>query len=238
MDKVVFKVDLRDSAKKNKQLREEGIIPANVYGPGKKSQAIQAKTLAFEKLSDKVGETGLVYLQIADKKQIPVLIDDVQLSPVKGRLIHVVFKQVDLKDKLKAEVPVELVGEFEVKDAVLVTVRDSIEVEALPTDLPEKFEINVEKLSEIGQSVTLADLEYDKEKVEIVIGEEGMEAPVVLVQEVKEEEEEPVEVEEELEGEGEETDKEAKAETEEPSAEKTEEKATEKEAVEEKKEGK
>lgn len=198
MTETRFKVQARAQLKL-KQLRKQGVLPANVYGQGG-SQALQVALKDFERLYQEVGETGLIYLQIDEqKKALPVLIDEIQVDPVKNSFLHVAFKQVDLKDKIKADVPVELVGEFAVPEAVLVTVRDSVEVEALPTDLPEKFEINVEELTEVGQSVTLAGLKYDQSKVDLVVGEEGLEAPVVLVQEQREEEPEPepvVEVEE------------------------------------------
>jgi hypothetical protein len=102
---------------------------------------------------------------------------------------------------------------------VLVVVKDEIEVEALPADLPEKFEIDVSLLTEVGQMVTYADLKYDRSKVTLVLGEEGEEEPVVLVQEQREEEpeEEPEVVEgeegEATEGEAGEADKEGDQET-------------------------
>lgn len=197
-----FSVKARDIKVKGKKIRRDGLIPANIYGAGKPSTAIQIPPKDFKKLYQEVGETGLVYLQVGDKKtKIPVLIDDVQENAFGSEILHVAFKQVDLKDKITTEIPVVLVGEFEMKEAVLVTVRDTIEVEALPTDFPEHFEINIGELTEIGQTITLADLKFDRSKVELVIGEEGEEAPVVLVQELREEveeEPEPVDGEEEV----------------------------------------
>jgi len=220
MSKTTFKVSAKDKKESNKQLRKDGILPANVYGAGEKSRMIKVQLKNFIKLHEEVGETGLVYLKIDDeKKEHPVLVDEVQLDGITDNPIHVTFKQVDLKEKITAEIPIELVGEFDLKEAVLVTVRDTIEVEALPTDLPEKFEIKIEELTEIGQAIHLKDLKYDHSKVELVVGEEGLDAPVVLVQEVKEEVEEevvvvveePVEGEEGAEEAGEETPAEGEA---------------------------
>ncbi len=174
--------------KKSNQLRAQSLIPANISGDLDKPIAVAVEKSAFVKLYDKVGDTGLVYLTVEGEKAArPVLINEVQVDPILNNVLHVVFRQVDLTEKVEAEVPVELVGELQVKDALVVTVHDAIEVSALPQDLPEKFEIDISLFTEIGQQVTFAQLSYDKSKVELMIEEEEMETPVVLVQEVKEE---------------------------------------------------
>lgn len=181
--------------KKVSQLRKTGKIPANIMGLSKDSTAIVVDRVKFEKLYNEEGDTGLVYLEIeGSKKKVPVLIQDVQRDPMTGAAAHAVFKRVNLNVKVKAEVPVEVVGESKVDNAVLVLVRDAIEVEALPAELPENFTINAEEFTEIGHTVTVADLKYDKEKVEIVLSEDEDEtAPIAILQEVKEVVEEPVE---------------------------------------------
>lgn len=233
MTKITFPISARDlKGKKVNQLRAQKIIPGNVYVAGGESVALQFPEKEFNKLYQEVGETGLVYLKIDDaEKNRPTLIDEVQVDPVTDRVLHVSFKEVDLREKIEAEVPIEVTGEFDLKEAVMVQVKNSIIVEALPTDLPEKFEVNVERLTEIGQSITLADLDFDKSKVSLVEVEadEDWENPVVLVQEQREEEVEEVEeVPEEDEGEvedgekaeaeGEEKDGEEKAEEDVPEA--------------------
>lgn len=196
--KTIFTVTPRTvSGKKVKLIRQESRIPANVMGLGETSQSVSADRIAFEKLYNEEGDTGLVYLDIEGTK-VPVLIEDVQRDPLTGNVSHAVFKRVNLKIKVKAEVPVEIVGETSVDNAVLVLVKDAIEVEALPANLPDGFTIKAEQFTEIGQTVTLAELEYDRTLVELVLGEEEDEtSPVAILQEVKEEVEEvePVETE-------------------------------------------
>jgi len=211
MSKIIFSTSSRDlKGKKVRRLRAQAVIPGNVYVGGGESAIIQFSEKEFEKLYDEVGDTGLVYLEIGDsKKSRPTLIDEVQIDPVSGDVLHVSFKEVDLKEKIEAEVPIELIGEFDVKEGVMVQVRNSIMVEALPVDLPEKFEVNIDDLAEVGQSITLADLKFDKSKISLVEVEtdEDWGKPVVLVQQQREEEvvevvEEEVDVEGEGEGEG------------------------------------
>jgi large subunit ribosomal protein L25 len=199
MSKHIATVVTRDLDKKLSDIRKVS-VPGNIFQKNTDSTPVELSKKEFIRLYGEVGESGVAYLKL-EKKEIPVMIEEVQWHPVIDEPIHASFRAIDLTEKTEASIPVELVGEFDLPEAVLVTVRDEIEVEALPTDLPEKFEINVEQLTEIGQSVTLADLEYDREKVSLILGEEGEEAPVILVQEVEEEPEEPEEIETEIIGE-------------------------------------
>jgi len=195
MDKVRFQVSKR-AKKKAKQLRREGVVPANIYQANKESLAVQLAPLPFAKLYSQVGDTGLIYLRVeGEEKELPVLVDEVQYDSISNDLLHVVFRKVNLKEKIKANVPVELVGEFDLDEALVVLVKDEVEVEALPTDLPEKFTIDQAQLTEIGATVTLADLQFDREKVSLVLAEDEDPAEVTLVavqQQRAEEVEEPV----------------------------------------------
>ncbi len=98
------------------------------------------------------------------------MITDVQADPISQRVIHVDLRQVNLKEKINAMIDIELTGESPAEDqgAVIITVRDQIEVEALPTDLPEKFVVDISALKEVEDMITVADLQYDKSKVEVL----------------------------------------------------------------------
>jgi len=198
MTQTTFKVAKR-SDKKAKQLRRQGVLPANVYIPKKESIALEISPINFAKLYKEVGETGLIYLDVdGETKAIPALIDQVDMDYLGTSFEHVVFRGVNLKEKIAANVPVEVIGEFDVAEAVLITVQDEVEVEALPADLPEKFVFDVSKLKAIGDSFTLADLDFDKEKVELVLPEDEDPSERVLVSVQAQAEEEIEEVAEEL----------------------------------------
>lgn len=188
--KIIFHVKPRDlSTTKASVVRNQGGLPANIYGLKMDSEAVIADLKAFEKLYEAEGDTGLIYLEIeGENKQVPVLIDEVNYHPVTGAIEHAVFRRVNLAEKINAEVPVELVGENEVPNSMVLTVVDALEVSALPTDLPDKFEVDISALKDFGDTITIGDLKYDREKVEIqMTGEVNEESPVVLLQEVKEE---------------------------------------------------
>ena len=179
--------------RKVKNLRKEGSLPGNVYGKKIKSQAVVVSIKDFLKVFEEVGETGLVELVIG-KDTKPVLVHNLQIDPVDGLPLHVDFLQVDLTQKVTAEVPVETVGECPVEKQGLgtaVLVISEIEVEALPADLPERFQIDVSTLTEVDQTVYVKDIKVDASKVEIKNNPEDV---VVKVEAQKEEKEEaPVE---------------------------------------------
>jgi large subunit ribosomal protein L25 len=185
---ITLSAQSRDlTSSKPNALRRSGRVPANIYGDVKETVIISLDAAEFFKLSRTIGESSLIQLSIeGEQKPRPVLLSEMQVNPLTGKSVHVSFRQVNLKEKVNAVVPIELVGEFGVNDALVVQVVNEVEVEALPTDLPESFIIDQSKLTEIGQSVSYKDLEFDRSKVTLMVGEEQLETPVVLVQEFKE----------------------------------------------------
>ncbi|MBI2007192.1 MAG: 50S ribosomal protein L25 [Candidatus Blackburnbacteria bacterium] len=184
------------------RLRREGILPANIYGKKIKSLAVQVKQEEFDKCFAEAGETGLVELKV-DNTVHPVLIHNLQRDPVTDQPLHADFLEVSLKEKVTATVPVELVGKSpaEKEGGVVVQQMHEVEVEALPTDLPEKVEVDISGLTEIDQAIKAGELKVDKTKVEI---KEDPERIVVSVAPpAKEEEAAPPPVAEEAPAEGE-----------------------------------
>lgn len=175
MDKVNLKVEPRKlTGRKVSSLRREGVLPANIYGKGVKSQSIQVSLKDFSETYDKVGETGLLELELG-KEKIPALIHNLQKDPVEDKFLHADFFQVNLKEKVTATVPVEVLGESPAEASGVGTVvlqLNELEVEALPTDLPEKFTIDASTLKEVDQTVKISDLQYDKSKVEVKLDSE------------------------------------------------------------------
>lgn len=158
--------------KKSKKIRREKKLPAVVYGVGIESFPLTIDNLSFIKVFREAGETALVDLKFNGSNE-KVLIKEVQVHPVTMAPIHVSFHKVDLTEKIRAKIPVEIVGEEEspiVKsgEGLVLTLLNEIEVEALPADLPQMFEVNVSHLTELDQAVTVGELKYDKEKVEII----------------------------------------------------------------------
>ena len=146
--------------KKVRFLRREGILPANIFGKGMKSQSLQLPLKDFQNVYDIVHETGLVDLSFGGESY-PVLIQNIHIHPITHTPLHADFFKVNLKEKVRATIPIEAIGEPKAvtdKIGVLLQTLSEVEVEALPTDLPENLEINVEGLAQIDDSLTIADL--------------------------------------------------------------------------------
>lgn len=192
-----LKVEKRDLfGRKVKQLRRQGIVPANLFGKKINSIAIQVEEKAFTKIFNEVGETGLVDVTVGDKKY-PSLISGYVTDPVTGRILHADFHTVSLKEKVTAAIPVELVGEapaVKEQGGVLFQSLNEIEVEALPTDLPESINVDISGLANIGDSITVRDLKVDAQTVTIQVEPD---TTVVSIQEPapEEVEEAPIETE-------------------------------------------
>jgi large subunit ribosomal protein L25 len=174
MEKHELKATLRlQTGRKVKNLRRQGIIPANVFGKNIKSLNIQVDAKEFQKLFALIGESTLSYLNIQSEKSArPVFVGDVIKHPVSGNLLHVAFHQVDLKEKVTAHVPIKLVGESvaeKEKIGILVQQVDELEIEALPTDMPESIQVDVAGLSEVGAHILVKDLKLDTSKLHIKI---------------------------------------------------------------------
>ena len=154
------------TGKQVKHLRRDGVLPGNLYGKGIKSQALQLPLKEFSKVYDEVHETGLVDLAVEGEAPVPVLIKNVHVHPMTYTPLHADFFKVNLKEKVKATIPIIAVGEPKAvteKIGVLLQTLNEVEVEALPTDLPENIEVNVENLTNVDDSLTLADVKIPSE---------------------------------------------------------------------------
>jgi large subunit ribosomal protein L25 len=148
--------------KKVAQLRRQGFLPGNVFGNGLESVAIQAHTETVEKTLRSLGANEVVDLKIEGEKATrPVVLQKVQRHPLNSSLLHLDFYQVSLRTRMRADVPLVVVGESEgVKtyNGVLLMAIESVQVEALPLDIPSRIEVDVTPLENLEDSLQVKDL--------------------------------------------------------------------------------
>ena len=148
--------------KKVAQLRRQGYLPGNVFGNGLESVAIQAEKESIEKTLRTLGANEVVDLKIdGEKASRPVVLQKVQRHPLNSSLVHLDFYQVSLRQRMRADVPLVIVGESEgVKtyNGVLLMAVESVQVEALPLDLPSRIEVDVTPLTNLEDSLQVKDL--------------------------------------------------------------------------------
>lgn len=148
--------------KKVKQLRRDGFLPGHVYGKGVATEHVSVSQIEFLKVLHQAGETGLVELKIGEEKIRPVLIRGVQVDPVKGHPLHIDFYQVDLKQKVTVPVPIILEGDepelVHTGEAVVIQPLTEVEIEALPTNIPEHLVVNISSLKQIDDAIHLSQI--------------------------------------------------------------------------------
>lgn len=155
--------------KKVKKLRAEGILPANLFGKGLKSTALQVPEREFRQVFKEAGETALLEIKVKEENY-PALIHNVQRDPVTGKVIHVDFHKVDLKEKIVTAVPIKLTGESPAEKSgvgLILQTLNELEIESLPANIPHEITVDISGLSEVGQTIHVKDLKLDREKIEV-----------------------------------------------------------------------
>ncbi|MFH1671407.1 MAG: 50S ribosomal protein L25, partial [Candidatus Portnoybacteria bacterium] len=153
----------------NVKLREQGFIPAVLYGQKVKNLLLSVKEHDFEKAYQKAGESTLIKLEIEGEKDRTVLIQDISKDPVNDRTIHIDFNQVKMDEKIIVEVPLVFIGQSEAVEreaGVLIKNIQEVEVEALPSDLPHEIEVDISVLKTFDDNIYIKDLKLP-EKVEV-----------------------------------------------------------------------
>jgi len=158
--------------KQVKQLRRQGILPANVYGKGVPSLAIQIDAREFSRNIKGSGLRSMFELAISGEKDSrPVIMRGMTRAGGTGEPIHVDFFQVDPSRPIHATVPVRIVGESPaVRDlaGVLVQSVDLVAVKCLPLAIPESIEVDGTLLKSFDVTLTIGDLVIP-EGVEVLV---------------------------------------------------------------------
>jgi len=181
------------TGKRSRRLHREGKLAAVVYGHATGSPPLVLDRLEFQKVFVKSGRTHLLDLVIDDSKTEKVLIREIQTHPRRQGPIHVDFYQVNLQEKIRVEVPVHLTGESAaVKrgDADVLQPIHALEVECLPTSIPEGFEVDLTPLAEIDDGFRVSELDVPK-GVTVLADPDELIVKIVHKRELKLEEEVP-----------------------------------------------
>ncbi len=191
----------------SKAIRNEGNIPAVIYGKGSESISIVVNpTELKEALSTDAGENTLLEMHIKDgDKEIKKLslLREVQMDYITNKSIHLDFMELDMNKTFSLKVPVKIIGKpigVHEEKGLLEEILREIEIECLPSDIPNVFEVEVSELH-INDSIHVRDIEVSDKinvlddpsstvvtiltpRVEKVVVEEGEEE----IEEVTEEE--------------------------------------------------
>jgi large subunit ribosomal protein L25 len=147
--------------KKVKNLRRQGLVPANVYGFGGDPEAIQVDGKSLERLLHHATASTLVELVNDGGGPVTVLLRDIQIDPRRGSALHVEFMRLNMRQTLRTTVTILLSGESPAakeSDRMILQTLEHVEVEALPDDLPSALHIDISGLEEVDASVHVRDI--------------------------------------------------------------------------------
>jgi large subunit ribosomal protein L25 len=171
MEKITLKANIREGLGKEagNRLRRSGVVPAIVYKKNEKALpiAVDKKDLSSV-LHTSAGENVIISLGIFNHGESgtpgmekTVIIKEAQYHPIKGDILHVDFQEISLTEKIIVDIPIETKGEpvgVKADGGILDHPIKELNIECLPTDIPEKIYVDVGRLK-IGDAIRVKDLD-------------------------------------------------------------------------------
>lgn len=160
---ITIAAEARETRGKNeaRRTRVRGLVPAIVYGAAKDPVSISVDPKEVTKiLVGSGGFNSIFNLSVTGGENVPVIVTDYQLEPIKGRVLHFDMKRVDLTKKIVVKIPVHTSGEakgVKLQGGLLESITREVEIEVLPDDIPEQFMVDVANLS-VGEGIRASDL--------------------------------------------------------------------------------
>lgn len=158
---LTLQCELRTTkGKQNRTLRKTHKVPGVIFGEGQDSVSV---TLDYKTILDvyrKAGETTVVEC-VLEGKAVPTLISEVSIDPVRETIQHVDFRRVNLKKKVTADVPVEIMGEPSIVkqgQGVVLQQMQKISVEAFPQNIPHSIVVDISDVTEVGTEIKISDI--------------------------------------------------------------------------------
>ena len=168
-----------------RRVRAAGKIPGVLYGAGHDAVAVEVDPKHISKiLFSETGHNTIFDVDLGDKSPVKAMVVDTQREPLKDRLIHIDLKRIAMDKALKVSVRVKLMGiPVGVKTAggILDQVLREVEIECLPTDIPNHIDVDVSNL-ELHQVLRVSDLPHS-DKIKYLEAEDTTVAHVVTIRE-------------------------------------------------------
>ena len=165
-----------------KRIREQGLMPAVVYGHGQPPLHVSVDD---KELTDLLHHNAhLVELHVGSES-VPCLVKEVQWNHLSSKIIHADLTRVDLNEKVTVSITIELKGEapgLEEDGAIMEQPLNELEIECLATDIPELIEVDVSAM-QVGDNITVEDITLP-EGVVAVSDSETVIAHIAVVEEI------------------------------------------------------
>jgi large subunit ribosomal protein L25 len=149
--------------KATKRLRRSGVIPANIFGHGETPQAVQLTDQDFEGLRRGHHATGVISLRLTGGKTVQMaLIRHVQRHPISGKVLHIDFLRVSLRDRITTKVPLHFEGTapgVKIEGGVLLHLAEMLEVECSAGEIVDAVEVDVSSMEHIDDMIHAKDVQ-------------------------------------------------------------------------------
>lgn len=194
METFTVEGKIREERGKNaaRRTRRTGLIPATLYGGQKGALSLTVNTKQVSRiLRSETGHNTIFSVRVAGGKEEKAIVKDWQVDPISGSLLHVDLLRVAMDVRMRVKVPVHTFGEpqgVKMQGGIFEMVTREVEVECLPSDIPEEFKMDVSELL-IGKQLRAADLPFDPQKIKLLTDPQRVIAHVVMLK--KEEEPAP-----------------------------------------------
>lgn len=156
--------------KKSKQLRQQQLLPAVIYGHGQKAQPISLDTKEFKRAYRQAGSSTLVDLTIDDEKPVKTLIQAPQVHYLTNEPIHADFYAVKMDEAIETEIPIKFVGVSPAVDELegnFIANKNELTIKCLPANLIPEIEIDISVLKTFEDQIRVSDLQLP-ETIEVL----------------------------------------------------------------------
>jgi large subunit ribosomal protein L25 len=160
-DTIIVDLEAREIIGKGlRKMRDDGQVPAVIHNHGGESIHVMGDFIKLNKVYSAAGKHHPVELKVAGKQHL-ALIKDVDYEPTKHRMRHIVFQAIRQNETTEADIPLVLTGDeipAEKKSLLVLTQLDTVQVEALPKNLPDELTVDATVLAEVGDKIHVSDI--------------------------------------------------------------------------------
>ena len=167
-----------------RRVRKDGKVPGVVYGAGKHTLSVSLDPRQVSRILHSETGHNTVFDLAVDGERTKAMIVDWQYEPIKGSLLHIDLKRIAMDQKLRVNVPIELVGEpagVKQQGGILEQIVREVEIECLPADIPNQIELNVAQLV-FGMVLRVSDLPKS-DKIKFITDPDQPVAHVITIKE-------------------------------------------------------
>ncbi len=181
---LALEITARKEGKSPDSLRKTGVVPAVLYGPKEGSTPISIEARKLERVWKEAGETTIITLTgVGEDKDS--LIHDVQFHPVTGALLHADFYVLEKGKKITINIPLEFEGVAPAEKAghIITKVMHEVEIEVLPQELPQHLTVDLSKLENVGDHISVSEIKLPASATLITNPEEVVASVTAFVEE-------------------------------------------------------